>query len=101
EEVVGPENVAQARGRLERRLRLLHLQGTGHLALQAAAQADEPLRVLREQLPIDARPVVETLGVPRRDQPDQVLVALVGLRQQYEMVRLRLRTALVEPAARR
>ena len=51
-------------------------QPFGDLALQAAAQADEALRVLREQLLVDARLVVEALRVAGRHELDQVVVAL-------------------------
>ena len=50
-----------------------------------------PLRVLRQQLLVDARPVVEPFGVAGRHQLDQVLVALVGLGQQHQVVGLALR----------
>ena len=73
----------------------------GHLALQAAAQADQPLGVLRQQLLVDARPVVEAFRVAGGHQLDQIPVALVGLRQQHQMVRFGLRAALLEPAALR
>ena len=45
-----------------------------------------PFGVLREQLLVDARLVVEALGVAGRHQLDQVVVALVGLREQDQMV---------------
>ena len=57
--------------------------------------------MLRQQLLVDARAVVEPFGVAGRHQLDQVLVAFVGLRQQHQVVRLGLRAALVEPAALR
>ena len=101
EEVVRAEDVAQPRRRFERRPRLLHLERARDLALEAAAQADEALRVLGQQLLVDARPVVEPFGVAGRHQLDQVLVAFVGLGEQHQMVRLGLRTALLEPAALR
>ena len=60
-----------------------------------------PLAVLREELLVDAGPVVEALGVAGGDELDQVLVALVGLRQQHQVVRFGLRTALLETASLR
>jgi hypothetical protein len=53
---------------------------TGHqhpadLAGQAPREADQPLRPLGEQLPVDARPVVEALQVGVGDQPEEVPVA--------------------------
>ncbi len=66
EEVVLAEDVAQPRRRLERRPRLLHFERARHLALEAAAQADEALRMLRQQFLVDAGPVVEPFGVAGR-----------------------------------
>ena len=86
-------------GGFERRARLLHLERARDLALETAAQADQALRMLREQVLVDARPVVEPFGVARRHQLDQVLVAFVGLGQQDQVVRLGLRAALLEPAS--
>ena len=74
----------------------------GDLPLEAAAQPDQPLRVLREQLLVDARLVVEPLGIAGRHELDEVVVALVGLGQQHEMVRrLPYSAALRQPAAGR
>ena len=87
------------RGGLERRSRLLHLERARDLTLQAAAQPDQPGRVLRQQILVDAGAVIEPFGVTGRHQLDQVLVALVGLGEQHQVVRFGLRTALVEPAA--
>ena len=87
----GPRMSRSRAGRLERRTRLLHLQRARHLALQAAAQADESLRMLGQQFLVDARPVVEPFGVAGRHQLDQVLVALVGLGEQDQVIRLGLR----------
>ena len=55
--------------------------------------------MLRQQVLVDAGAVVEPFGVAGRHQLDQVLVALVGLGEQHQVVRLGLRTALLEPAA--
>ena len=86
EEVFGAEDVAIRAGRLDRLAFLLMRQPLGDLALQAAAQADQSLRVLREQLLVDARLVVEAFGVAGRHELDQVVIALVRLREQHEMV---------------
>ena len=98
EEVVLAENVAQPRRRLECGARLLHFERARDLALEAAAQADQSGRMLGQQFLVDARPVVEPFGVAGGHQLDQVLVAFVGLGEQDQMVRLGLRTALLEPA---
>ena len=70
--------------------------------LEAAAQADQPSGVLRQQVLVDARLVVEPLGVAGRHQLDQVVVALARLRQQDQVVRgFAGRAALGPPIARR
>ena len=96
--VGGAENVAQTRGRLERGTRLLHLQCAGHFALQTATEADQPLGVLREQVLVNPRPVVEPFRIPGGHELDQILVPLVRLREQHQVVRLALGTRLLEPA---
>ena len=44
---------------------LLRADLGGDLALQAAAEADQAFRMLRQQLLVDARLVIEALGVTR------------------------------------
>jgi len=51
-------------------------QGLGELALEAAREHDEALGVFGEQLPVDARVVVEALEEGLRGEGHQVLVAL-------------------------
>ena len=102
EEVLAAEDVAIGGRRRDRLLLLLGADAGGDFPLEAAAQADQPLRVLREQLLVDARLVVEALGVARRHQLDQVVIALVGLGEEHEVVRrLARRAALGAPIARR
>ena len=102
EEIVRPENVAIGGGGVERLLLLLGPDAGRDLPLQAAAQADQPVRVLGEQLLVDARLVVEALGVARRHQLDEVVVPLVGLGEQHQVVgRLAGRPALRAPVAGR
>ncbi len=58
--------------------------------------------MLREQVLVDARLVIEALGVAGRHELDEVVVALVGLGQQNEVVRrLTYIAALGQPAAGR
>jgi hypothetical protein len=58
--------------------------------------ADEPFRVLRQQVQIDARLVIEPLQVPRRDQLDEVAIPLLVLAQQHHVVvAVRIRARLV------
>ena len=102
EEVLAPEDVAVGRGRGDGLLLLLGADAGGHLPLEAAAQADQPLGVLREQLLVDARLVVEPLGVAGRDELDQVVVPLLGLGEQHQVIgRFARRAALRAPIARR
>ena len=91
--------VAAAATRL---LRLLGADLGRDLALQAAAEADQAFRMLRQQLLVDARLVVEAFGVTRRDELDEVLEALLVLGEQHEVVRrLTGRAALVAAIAGR
>ena len=53
--------------------------GLVNVAAQAGRQSDQPFRMLREQILIDARLVVKAFEVARRDELDQVLVALLVL----------------------
>ena len=76
----------KVRGRLDRPPLLLEAQVRGYLALQAAAQPDQPGGVLREQLLVDSRLVIETFGVSGRNQFDQVVVTRAVGRQQHQMV---------------
>ena len=102
EELSGAEDVAEGGGGLERPPVLPAPQARRHLALEAAAQADEPLGVPGQQVLVDPRLVVEALGEPRRDELDQVVEALVGLGQQHQVVvRLARRARALVPAARR
>ena len=101
EEVPGAEDVAIRGGGLDRLLLLLAADAGGDLSLEAAAQADQPGRMLRQQVLVDARLVVEALGVAGRHQLDQVVVALAGLGEQHQVIRgLARRAALGAPIAR-
>ena len=86
EEVARPEDVPEGRGGLAGPVRLLGAESRRHLPLQATAETDESGRVLRQQLLVDPRLVVEPLGVPRRHQLDEVVVAGEVLGQQHQVV---------------
>ena len=102
EEVVGAEDVAVRRRRGAGLLQPILVDAFGDLALETARQADEALAVLREQVLVDARLVVEAFRVAGRDQLDQVVEAFVGLGQQHQVVgRLARRPALGAAIARR
>jgi hypothetical protein len=78
--VVHPRGVAGA-------LHLIGPDAGGDFALQTAAQPDQALRVRRQQRLVDARFVIEAVGVTRRHQFYEVVEPLVGLRQQDQVVR--------------
>ena len=97
-----PENVAELRGGLERLPLAPGTDFARDFSLEAAAEPNQPLRVLREQVFVDARLVIEPLGVAGRHELDEVVVSLVGLGQQNQVVRrLTDIAALRQPAARR
>ena len=82
----GPEDVAEGGRRRARAGGLRAAQLRWDLALEAAAQANQPLRMPGEQFLVDARLAVEALGVAGRDELDQVVPALACLREQHEVV---------------
>ena len=65
EHVAVAENVAELRRRVQRLALASGADLGGHLPFEAAAQADEPLRVLCQQILVDARLVIEPFGVAR------------------------------------
>ncbi len=85
-EIAGAEDVAIGRGGLHRLGVLLGADAGRDLALEAAAEADESGRMRREQVLVDARLVVEALGVAGRDELDQVVIALAGRGEEHEVV---------------
>ena len=102
EKMVRAKDVAIRRGGVNGPVLLLRPDAGGDLALQTTAEADESFGVLREQVLVDARLVVEAFRVAGRHQLDQVVIALFGFGQQDEMVRrLPRRPALDAAIARR
>ena len=72
------------------------LERLAHAARQAARESDQALRVLLEELPVDARLVVVALEEAERREPDQVRVAgVVGREEREVRVALLLRAPLV------
>jgi len=72
------------------RLRLvvfLVQQRRGHFPAQAGRQRNQPLAVLRQQVVVHARLVIEAVEKPRGYQLDEIPVALFVFREQNEMVR--------------
>lgn len=76
EEIFFSEEVAIPGRDRFRRLEVAVLEQGVDLALEAAAQHDEPLRVLRQQILVHPRFVVKPLEVGGGGQFDQVLVAI-------------------------
>ncbi len=101
-EVAGAEDVAIRCRRGNGLLRLFRSNLAGDLALEAAAEADQAFGVLREQLLVDARLVIEAFGVPGRDELDEILEPLLVLGEEHEVVGgFTGRAALVAPIAGR
>jgi hypothetical protein len=94
--VVLPENVRVGVRHPPGVLVLIRQQRLRNVPAQARRQRDEPFRVLRQQVQIDARLVIEPLEVPRRDQLDEVPIPLLVLAQQnHVVVPVRIRPRLV------
>ena len=87
EEVPRTENVPIRGGGIDRLLLLFRPDSGRDLSLQTAAQSDEAGRVLREQFLVDPGLVVEPLGVTGGDELDQVVIPLVGRREEDQVVR--------------
>ena len=87
EEVLPSQDVAIGGRGLDRLTLVAARQALRHLSFETAAQSDETLRMLREEVLVESRLVVEALGVAGRDELDQVVVPLAGLRQQHQVIR--------------
>jgi len=87
EEVALPENVAIGGRRVERFASLFGAQPGGDLPFQAAAQPDQAAGVLGEHRLVDARLVIEPVGVAGRDELDEVVKAFVAFGEQHEVIR--------------
>ena len=97
-EVEGVEDVAEEAGELARVLAPLLREQPVHLAGRTAAQRDDALAVLGQQLLVHARLVVEALQVGACRELDQVAVAGVILREQRQVeVVVGARVRLLEP----
>ena len=84
--VLRPERLLEPVNLVARLVEFLRHDQPGNLAGQAAAQADQPLAVLREQFLVDARLVVVALKLRGGGQADEVLVAGLVPGQEHEMV---------------
>ena len=102
EEVLRAENVLVAGRRVARFLVLRVREPFGHFTFETRAQANQAGCMLRQQLLVDARLVIEALGVAGGDELDQVVVALVRFGEQHEVIGGLARIAvLVPPIPRR
>ena len=72
--------------RLAGRFLVVLRQAARHLSRETRGGADDPARVPRHDLAIDARLVVEALQIPDGRELDEVLVALAVAREQNEVV---------------
>ena len=99
---VGAEDVAVLARRGERAVALPRDELHTELGGQAPRQTDDPLRVLGQELLVDAGPVVEALEVGGRDEAQQVPIPDLVLCEQRQVVVLLLALARrpVEAGAR-
>ena len=86
EERVAPEHRLEAVDELARAGVVVGEQALGHRAAETPAGGDETLRVLLEQLEVDARLVVVAVEVRVRRDLDEVAVPLGGLGEHREVV---------------
>ena len=95
EEVALAEDVAVLAGKAAGLVPVVGLERPRDLAAEAGGQADEPLRVPGEVLSIDAGLVVVAVDVGVGDEPAEVAVADVVLRQQDQVEGLGVGLALL------
>ena len=86
EEVVAPEDLLEPAGLRQRLVEPVGQQALEHVAAEAAGGGDDPPAVLGEQVPVDLGLAVVALEEGPRRELDEVLVALVVLRQDGEVV---------------
>ncbi len=102
EEVLLAEDVAIGIGQAAGVVVFIVEDGFVEVAAQARREADEAFRMRGEQILIDARLVVKTFEIGRRNQLDEVPVALLVFAQQDEMVvAIGVGAGLHAPAAKR
>ncbi len=86
EEVIGPEDLAEARSGRERAGIVAGEHRLQHVATEAPSRGDEALVVPVEQLPVEARLVVVALEEREARELDEVLVARLVLGEQGQVV---------------
>ncbi len=87
EEIPFSKDVAQAISGFARLIRLFFHQILGNGSAQACRQRNQTTAVLRQQVIVDARLVIKTFEVSRRDQLDQIAVAFRAFAQQHQVIR--------------
>src|SRR4029077_20354551 len=85
EKISRPENVAIFRGQILRFFNVAGLKSTVDLTSETTAQADQTVRMRRQQILVEARPVIKAVQMCRRNQLYQIAIALLVFRQQGEM----------------
>src|SRR5436305_12258327 len=72
EKISRPENVAIFRGQILRFLNVVGLKSAVDLTGETTAQADQTVRMRRQQILVDARPTITTAQMRRRNQLYQI-----------------------------
>jgi len=85
EKISRPENVAIFRGHILRFFNVAGLKSAVDLTGETTAQADQTVRMRRQQILVDARPIIKTVQMRRRNQLYQIAIARLVFRQQSEM----------------
>src|SRR5204862_2477678 len=85
EKISRPENVAIFRGQILRFFNIVGLQSAVDLTGETTAQADQTVGMRREQILVDARAIIKTIEMSRRNQFHQIAIASLVFRQQGEM----------------
>src|SRR5204863_9681475 len=85
EKIARPENVAIFRGQILRFFNVAGLKSAVDLTGETTAQADQTIRMRGQQILVDARPIIKTVQMRRRNQLYQIVIACLVFRQQSEM----------------
>src|SRR5205823_7076053 len=80
-----PENVTIFRGQILRFLNIVGLKGAVDLTGETSAKADQTVGMRRQQILVDARAIIKTIEMRRRNQLHQIAIASLVFRQQGEM----------------
>ena len=80
------ENVLELIRDAARFIHVVGLQSLGDFSAQAARERNQALRVAGQQVLVHSRLVIKTFEIPRRDELNQVAVALLVGAEQHEVV---------------